>query len=116
MPALSRLVERFVETLDLRDIILVVGDAGGPIGLGVAARHPDWFAGLVLAGTFGWPLKDYPKVKRMLGIVSSPLFLTRTIKIVKLPLRDRYELHLVVGIVPRKLRFAQSPLGAQPLA
>ena len=74
MPALSRLVERFVETLDLRDIILVVGDAGGPIGLGVAARHPDWFAGLVLAGTFGWPLKDYPKVKRMLGIVSSPLF------------------------------------------
>jgi pimeloyl-ACP methyl ester carboxylesterase len=67
-------VERFVDTLELRDIILVVGDAGGPIGLGVAARHPDWFAGLVLAGTFGWSLKEYPKVRRMLGIVSSPVF------------------------------------------
>ena len=74
MPVLARVVERFVETLELRDIILVVGDAGGPIGLGVAARHPDWFAGLVLAGTFGWSLKEYPKVRRMLGIVSSPVF------------------------------------------
>ena len=27
-----------------------------------------------------------------------------------------YELHLVVGIIPRKLGFAQSALGAQPLA
>jgi len=74
MPVLARVVERFVETLELRDIILVVGDAGGPIGLGVAARHPDWFAGLVLAGTFGWSLKEYPTVRRMLGIVSSPIF------------------------------------------
>ncbi|TME29722.1 MAG: hypothetical protein E6I75_21825, partial [Chloroflexi bacterium] len=36
MPDLALVVERFVETLELRDIILVVGDAGGPIGLGVA--------------------------------------------------------------------------------
>jgi pimeloyl-ACP methyl ester carboxylesterase len=28
----------------------------------------------VLAGTFGWSLKEYPKVSRMLGIVSSPVF------------------------------------------
>src|SRR5579859_7494156 len=34
MPALSRVVECFIETLDLRDMILVAGDAGGPIGLG----------------------------------------------------------------------------------
>jgi haloalkane dehalogenase len=73
LPVLAQVVERFVDTLELRDIILVVGDAGGPIGLGVAARHPDWFAGLVLAGTFGWSLKEYPKVRRMLGIVSSPV-------------------------------------------
>jgi haloalkane dehalogenase len=74
MQALSELVERFVETLGLRDIILVVGDAGGPIGLGAAARHPEWFSGLVLAGTFGWSLQEYPRVKRLLGIVSSPVF------------------------------------------
>jgi haloalkane dehalogenase len=74
LEVLSGVVERFVETLGLRDIILVVGDAGGPIGLGVAARHPEWIAGLVLAGTFGWSLKEYPRVRRMLGIVSSPVF------------------------------------------
>src|SRR5262249_10406222 len=74
VPALARLVEQFVVMLELRGIILVVGDAGGPIGLGVAARHPDWFGGLVLAGTFGWSLKEYPKVRRMLGIVSSRPF------------------------------------------
>jgi haloalkane dehalogenase len=73
VPGLSRFVERFVETLGLRDILLVAGDAGGPIGLGVAARHPDWFAGLVLAGTFGWSLSDYPKVKRMLRLTGSPI-------------------------------------------
>jgi haloalkane dehalogenase len=72
MLALSGVVERFIEKLELRDIILVAGDAGGPIGLGAAARHPEWFAGLVLAGTFGWSLKDYPSVSRMLRIVSSP--------------------------------------------
>lgn len=73
VPALSRFVERFVQTLGLRDIILVAGDAGGPIGLGVAARHPDWFAGLALAGTFGWPLSEYPKVRRMLRLTGSPV-------------------------------------------
>jgi haloalkane dehalogenase len=73
MPALSRLVEHFIEKLELREIILVVGDAGGPVGLGAAAGHPEWFAGLVLAGTFGWSLKEYPKVLRMLRIVSSPI-------------------------------------------
>jgi haloalkane dehalogenase len=74
MPALADLLESFIQALDLREIILVVGDAGGPIGLGVAARHPDWFAGLVLAGTFGWSLDEYPKVRRMLRIVSSAPF------------------------------------------
>jgi haloalkane dehalogenase len=71
LPALAGLLERFIQALELRDIVLVVGDVGGPIGLGVAARHPDWFAGLVLAGTFGWSLKDYPKVRCVLGVLSS---------------------------------------------
>jgi haloalkane dehalogenase len=73
VPGLSRFVEHFIETLGLKEIILVAGDAGGPIGLGVAARHPDWFAGLVLAGTFGWPLSGYPRVQRMLRLTGSPL-------------------------------------------
>ena len=73
VPGLSRFVERFIQTLGVKDIILVAGDAGGPIGLGVAVRHPDWFGGLVLAGTFAWPLSDYPRVRRMLRLTGSPV-------------------------------------------
>lgn len=34
-------LERFVLALDLRDITLVLHDFGGPVGMGLAARHPD---------------------------------------------------------------------------
>ncbi|MDG3441710.1 alpha/beta fold hydrolase [Nitrospirillum amazonense] len=34
-------LERFVLALDLRDITLVLHDFGGPMGMGLAARHPD---------------------------------------------------------------------------
>lgn len=33
-------LERFVLSLDLREIILVMHDFGGPVGMGLAARHP----------------------------------------------------------------------------
>ena len=39
-PQRARVVH-FDETLDLRDLTLVVQDWGGPIGLGMAVRHPD---------------------------------------------------------------------------
>lgn len=51
----SRVIEHFVEALDLRDATLMVQDWGGPIGLGVAGRQPERFAGLILANTFAWP-------------------------------------------------------------
>ena len=41
----------FVTTLDLRDIVLVVQDWGGPIGLSVLAREPDRFDRVVAANT-----------------------------------------------------------------
>ena len=34
-------LEALVLTLDLRDITLVMHDFGGPVGMGLAARHPD---------------------------------------------------------------------------
>lgn len=52
----SRVIEHFVDALDLRDITLMVHDWGGPIGLGVAGRQPDRFDGLILANTFAWPV------------------------------------------------------------
>ena len=40
-------LERLVIALDLRDITLVMHDFGGPVGMGLAARHPDRIARIV---------------------------------------------------------------------
>jgi pimeloyl-ACP methyl ester carboxylesterase len=47
-------VAALVEQLDLRDVTLVMQDWGGPIGLGVALRHPDRVRALVVMNTIGF--------------------------------------------------------------
>ncbi|MFN2589234.1 MAG: alpha/beta fold hydrolase [Actinomycetota bacterium] len=54
----ARTVESFVTQLDLQGITLMVQDWGGPIGLAVAARHPERFRALVIGNTWGWPAVD----------------------------------------------------------
>ncbi len=39
--------ERFVLEQDLRDVTLVMHDFGGPVGMGLAIRHPDRFKRIV---------------------------------------------------------------------
>ena len=56
-----RNLEHLVVTLDLTDITLVLQDWGGPIGLGVAARHPERVTSLVILNTFGF----YPPADHM---------------------------------------------------
>jgi haloalkane dehalogenase len=46
-----RVVEGFVEALDLRDIVVVVQDWGGPLGLRFATQHPERVARLVILNT-----------------------------------------------------------------
>ncbi|MEM1038032.1 MAG: alpha/beta fold hydrolase [Pseudomonadota bacterium] len=54
-------LEALVLKLDLSNITLVMQDWGGPIGLGVAARHPERIKALVVMNTFGF----YPPVDGM---------------------------------------------------
>jgi haloalkane dehalogenase len=71
----SEIVEKFIGRLDLSEITMMVHDSGGPIGLGVAVRHPERFKALILTDTFGWALSDHnPSVVRMLRFVSGPAF------------------------------------------
>ncbi len=51
----ARVVEGFVDRLDLAAYTPVVHDWGGPIGLAAAARHPKRVRALVICNTFGWP-------------------------------------------------------------
>ena len=70
----GRVLNAFVERLGLRRIIVWANDGGGPtaiLGLGSLA---DRVEGLVVGGTFGWSLKDYPSVSRYLRLVSSGAF------------------------------------------
>tara|TARA_R110002126_G_scaffold4409_9_gene23171 strand:+ start:13700 stop:14701 length:1002 start_codon:yes stop_codon:yes gene_type:complete len=53
-------LESLVESLDLRDVSLLVHDWGGPIGLGVAAKHPERYARFVIANTGCWPEGPMP--------------------------------------------------------
>ena len=47
----STTVARLVEQLDLRDLTVVVQDWGGPIGMRLAAEHPERVARLVILNT-----------------------------------------------------------------
>jgi haloalkane dehalogenase len=67
----TRVLEEFIDALDLQDITLVLHDVGGPLGLLAATRRPQRFRALVLSNTFGWPLAGYPAVRRTLRLVTS---------------------------------------------
>lgn len=52
IPAHADRCEALLESLDLRNAVIVVQDWGGPIGLTWAARHPDRVYGLFILNTF----------------------------------------------------------------
>ena len=66
-------VEHFLRALDLFGITLMVHDWGGPIGLGVAARHPQRFRALVVGDTFAWPVDDVPRLALFSRLMGGPV-------------------------------------------
>jgi haloalkane dehalogenase len=70
----SKVLESFVEALDLRNIILWANDGGGPTGILALASHSERVVGLVVGGTFGWSIRQYKSVTRILRIVTGPVF------------------------------------------
>ena len=51
-PHHARIVSGFIESLGLRNIVLIVHDWGGPFAMHYLARHPENVAGLILMNTF----------------------------------------------------------------
>lgn len=66
----SRLLEVFVESLDLDGIAVVAHDLGGAVGTGLAARRPRVVDGLVLVNTFAWPAR-MPSLRAMFRVMTS---------------------------------------------
>src|SRR5262249_51855543 len=45
----------FIRHLDLRGMLVMGQDWGGPLSLWAAAQEPDRVRGMILGSTFGWP-------------------------------------------------------------
>jgi haloalkane dehalogenase len=55
----AAVVGELMRELDLRELIVMAHDWGGPIGLSAASAEPDRVAGVVLGGTWFWPSPRY---------------------------------------------------------
>ncbi|MFB9326651.1 alpha/beta fold hydrolase [Paenibacillus aurantiacus] len=56
----SETVQYLIHQLNLRDVIVVVQDWGGPVGLNYAVRHRANLRGIVVMNTWAWPAKILP--------------------------------------------------------
>ena len=66
-------LETFIETLELKNINLVVHDFGGPIGLSYALRYPDNIRSLTLMNTWLWSNEGNKSIERANSLVSGPV-------------------------------------------
>ena len=60
----------FMDSLNLKNITLVVNDWGGPIGLSYAIKHPEKIKKLVILNTWIWSVENdpyYQKFSKMMG-------------------------------------------------
>jgi haloalkane dehalogenase len=62
-------LQALIAHLGLRDMVLVVHDFGGPIGLPYALEHPDRVKGLVLFNTWMWSFKGDATVERTMALM-----------------------------------------------
>jgi haloalkane dehalogenase len=69
----SRVLEEFVDRLDLRDLTLVMQDWGGPIGLGLAGRRPELVRRVILGNTWAWPTSTREARGKFSKIAGGPI-------------------------------------------
>lgn len=69
----AHVLERFIQTLGLRDLVLFVQDWGGPIGLWPAGRDPARVRALVVGNTWAWPVDDDPHFRRFSAFMGGPI-------------------------------------------
>jgi len=69
----ARNVAALLDSLDLHDATLVVGDWGGPVGLSWALDHPDRVANLVITNTWMWSVRDDWYYRAFSGFMGGPV-------------------------------------------
>lgn len=66
-------LRRFVHALDLRDVIIVVQDWGGPIALDLAVDEPDRVRAIVASNSWFFDVRGYTILRRFSRIIGSRL-------------------------------------------
>lgn len=69
----ARLVETFLDELDLSDVTLFLQDWGGPIGMEYATSHPETVDSFVVMNTAAWPMDYRRSVRSFSRIAGSPV-------------------------------------------
>lgn len=69
----ARVIEAFLDELDLADVTLFVQDWGGPIGMEYATEHPDVVDSFVVMNTAAWPMDYRPSVRAFAAIAGGPV-------------------------------------------
>ena len=65
----ASLFEEFMESLDLKNITLIVNDWGGPIGFNYAIKNPERISKIIILNTFMWPVKGDPHFEKFSGFM-----------------------------------------------
>ncbi|WP_114783116.1 alpha/beta fold hydrolase [Botryobacter ruber] len=107
-------LEQLLEHLQLRNIILVVHDFGGPIGLSYALRHPENVKKLVIMNTWMWSLEEEKRIMRISKLMSGSIgkFLYTRLAFsprVLLPLGYHQDKHLTKDVKQHYLSPLSSP-------
>ena len=69
----ARNLAAFLDSLDLHDVTLVVGDWGGPLGLSWAPDNPDRVRALVITNTWMWSVRDDWYYRAFSGFMGGPV-------------------------------------------
>jgi haloalkane dehalogenase len=62
-------LELFINSLNLKNITLVVNDWGGPIGLSYALKHPEKIKKIVIMNTWMWSVENDPYYRKFSGMM-----------------------------------------------
>ena len=67
----SKILEAFIDKLQLSEILFLGHDTGGPSGFYLATIKPTLFKGFVMTDTIIYPTTEYKKLHRFLGILGT---------------------------------------------
>ncbi|MGA3013848.1 MAG: alpha/beta fold hydrolase [Bacteroidales bacterium] len=65
--------EKFMDSLELNDITLIINDWGGPVGLSYAIKNPGKISKLIILNTWLWSVENDPYYQKFSGMMGGTI-------------------------------------------